>query len=147
MPGRLTDETVVVEGLQPMIRDFRRLSRELAGDVRRALKRAAQPVKALAQSYAVGQRLVDSGALVDRIRIYASSTGVRIQEDAMRPPSSGKRGGKYAGAPFPYPNVYEFGGRLGGEAIGPRAWMAPAAETGGPLVEHELEAELGQILG
>ena len=63
---------------------------------------------------------------------------VVIAETAKRPKSSGARKGKYAGKPFPYPAVYEYGGRSGGSATGPRAFLAPAVAKSSDLIREEL---------
>lgn len=141
--GSAGDFTILVENLGPVVRGFRRASKETGKTVRESLKRVVEPVAELARSFAVGQRLVHSGELVGRIRAFANTNEAGIRETATRAPTSGERGhSRYAGEDFSYPSVYEFGGRGAGEAIGPRAFMYSAAERGAPLVEIALADSL-----
>lgn len=132
--------TVRLEGLSQLVNGLQRTSRVAGREVRKGLRRSTLPIARMAQSIARGQGLVSddprtSGGLVKGIRPWATASAVGIVERATR-----------AGG-FSYPSVWEYGGR-GGNAVGPRAFMLPAAERGAPLAEgYALEAIMDAIDG
>lgn len=121
--------TIVVENLARVVSGFNRASRVVGKATRAGLRRSAQPVATIAKGIAEGQGLHDSGRLVRMIRPWATNSAAGIVERATR------KGG------FSYPSVWEFGGR-GGNAVGPRAFMLPAAEKGAPIVERIVTDEI-----
>lgn len=126
--------TIHVENLARVVTGFNRSSKAVGKATRAGLRKSTKPVAALAKSIAAGQGLHSSdprtsGNLIGRIRPWATNSAAGITETAAR------KGG------FSYPSVYEFGGR-GGNAVGPRAFMMPAAERGAPLAEAIVTDEI-----
>lgn len=131
--------TLAVRGLSETTRSLNKIQRGLGKMVTQELKQIAVPVATKAQELARARGLVGkTGSLVRKIKPFATGSAVGIRETAARKASSGKRGGRYAGTPFNYPNVWEFGGRGEGENVGPRAFMYPAAVWGRPQAEKML---------
>lgn len=130
--------TLVVKGLTPMIRGFHRLDKDVSGEMKNELRKLALPVAELAKATARAKGLVgESGKLVSSIRPFATQKGAGIRESATR------KG-------FPYPAVYEYGGRspsvMGGEGVGPRSFLAPAVVASAPIVEAGLSKWLEGLL-
>lgn len=92
----LVAEVVRVEGLNEVIRAFRRMDRSLAREVQMELRHISQFVADDAKVTATGKGLVDAGRLVRGIKPFyrGATAGVR---------SSVTRKG------YPYGGVYEFG--------------------------------------
>lgn len=124
MARGVTDSTVRVEGLQELIRDFGRLEKGIAKEVRAELKDVAGIVAEEARSIAESVGLRDSGRLIRTTRPFARGATAGVRTTATR---NG----------YPYGLRYEFEGR-GGDAAGPRAYLAPALEEKSDAVVEEL---------
>ena len=128
------EETLVVRGLEPLVKGLSRLERETGNELKHELKRIAKPVAEVAKSIAREKGLVDTGRLVSGVRVFATNKGAGIRETTVR------KG-------FPYPSVYEYGNRKGtGDGVGPRAFMFPAAERSAPEVKLAVEEWLEHLL-
>jgi hypothetical protein len=81
-----------VQGLAELQRDFRRMSKELVGDLRRELKDAAEPVKKLGESLALGEiRNMPSSPRWAGMRIGVSGQAIVYMVPSAR--SRRRRGG------------------------------------------------------
>ena len=110
---------VQVKGLRELQRDFRKMSKDLAGDLRKRLKGIGQIVADEAQRIAAARGLKDSGDLIRLIRPTVKANAVSIRASAKR------RG-------FNYPVRYELGDRQ-------RPFLVPARERKQPEVIRRLE--------
>lgn len=134
--------TVHVDGLKELNKALKAAGDGAEKDLRRELKQAGVIVRDEAQRIARGKNLVDTGALVRGIRIGYRRTSVTVYETASRRSSVGRAGFRRSSrhqrvashvrggggiVDYPYPVVYEFGGRGQGQ-LGPRAFMYPALE-------------------
>jgi len=61
--------------------------------------------------------------------------------DGSRLAAAGKRS-RYFGKAFPYPFVHEYGGRVDGNVLGPRAFLHPGVDKATP----EVMRELGEVI-
>ena len=105
-----------IEGLNALVRDFGKMSRELRRDIRAELREAAREVADEARSIAREQGLVDSGQLARQIKPgWRRGNVAVVRESAVR--ATGKN------APFRYPAVYEYGRKRGN-----RPFLRPALE-------------------
>ena len=109
--------TVRVQGLDRLIRDFRKLDRGLAREVQQELKHIAGFVADDARLAAGAQGLRDSGRLIGRIKPFYRGATAGVRSGVMR------RG-------YPYGAVYEYGlGRT-------RAYLEPTLKRDeGRIVE------------
>jgi hypothetical protein len=132
----MTDQLVVVENFTQWRKAVKELDAGLDKELKAGLKAIGSKVSTKAQAEAAGRGLVKTGELVRKISPSVTQKGVAIVSKAKRPASSGKRKSRYAGKPFPYPMVYEYGGRGG---AGSRAFLAPAVQKSSALIKSELE--------
>ena len=133
----MTDQLVVVENFSQWRKAVKELDAGLDKELKAGLKAIGSKVTTKAQAEAGAKGLVKTGELIRKISPSVTQKGVAIVSKAKRPASSGKRGAsRYAGKPFPYPMVYEYGGRGGS---GSRAFLAPAVQKSSQLIMSELE--------
>lgn len=98
LTGAATGQTLVITGLAELQRDLNKVNKAAKKEVREGLKQVADPVVREAKQVAMQKGLFDTGQLVRKITKGVSQKGVFIRANA-------KRGG------FPYPAIYEYGGR------------------------------------
>jgi len=155
--------TIQVAGLAALQRDLGKVSKSAKAEVRDGLKQVAKPAVDSAQMVARMKGLYRTGQLVRKISPAITQQGVFIRAKATR------RG-------FPYPAVYEYGGRdnqltrkgrsrvtnrsktgarlraqYGGAIgasgeFGPRAFLYPGVVKAGPEIERALEHWLDTFL-
>lgn len=126
-------ETLHVSGLQSLIRDLGKADRSLRVEIRREIKDVAQIVSDEARSIAEAKKLHKSGRLILSIR-----PGVRGNVGLVR--ETAQKGG------FPYPMIYEYGGaKTGEEAVGRRAFLAPAVAGKQEAVVQAFERMLDRV--
>jgi phage gpG-like protein len=90
--------TIQVDGLAALQRDLNKVNKTAKAEVRDGLKRVAEPAVRSAKAVARANGLYATGELIRKISPAVTQQGVFIRAKA-------KRGG------FPYPAIYEFGGR------------------------------------
>jgi hypothetical protein len=132
----MADQLVVVENFTQWRKAVKELDAGLDKELKVGLKAIGSKVTTKAQAEAGAKGLVKTGELMRKISPSVTQKGVAIVSKAKRPASSGKRKSRYAGKPFPYPMVYEYGGRGGS---GSRAFLAPAVQKSSELIMSELE--------
>ena len=129
---------ILIEDYAKWRRAVKELDTGLDKELKAGLRQIGVKVSDKAKSEAAGKGLVATGQLVSKIAPSVRLKDVVIAAKAKRPASDGSRGGRYAGKPFPYPAVYEYGGRGGGSGTGPRAFLAPAVQKSQDLIRDEL---------
>ena len=134
----MADGLILVEDYAKWRRAVKELDTGLEKELKAGLRQLGVKVSDKAKSEAASKGLVATGELMRKISPSVRMKDVVIAAKAKRPASSGSRGGRYAGKPFPYPAIYEYGGRSGGSATGPRAFLAPAVEKSSDLIREEL---------
>jgi hypothetical protein len=128
-----TDYAKVRKGLQLM-------GSGLDKELNKGLKGVAKQVVTKGKSEAARKGLSASGDLIRLITPSVTQKGVAVVARAKREASNGSRGSsRYAGKPFFYPAVYEYGGRGMVNATGPRAFLRPGLQKAGPKIAQELE--------
>jgi len=132
----MADQLVVVENFTQWRKAVKELDAGLDKELKAGLKAIGSKVTTKAQAEAGAKGLVKTGELIRKISPSVTQKGVAIVSKAKRPASSGTRKSRYAGKPFPYPMVYEYGGRGGS---GSRAFLAPAVQKSSQLIMSELE--------
>lgn len=132
----MTDQLVVVENFTQWRKAVKQLDAGLDKELKAGLKAIGSKVTTKAQAEAGAKGLVKTGELIRKISPSVTQKGVAIVSKAKRPASNGKRKSRYAGKPFPYPMVYEYGGR--GKSTS-RAFLAPAVQKSSELIMSELE--------
>ena len=132
----MADQLVVVENFTQWRRAVKQLDAGLDKELKAGLKAIGSKVTTKAQAEAGAKGLVKTGELIRKISPSVTQKGVAIVSKAKRPASNGKRKSRYAGKPFPYPMVYEYGGR--GKSTS-RAFLAPAVQKSSELIMSELE--------
>ena len=135
----MADQLVVVENFTQWRKAVKELDAGLDKELKAGLKSIGSKVTTKAQAEAARKGLVKTGELVRKISPSVTQKGVAIVSKAKRPASSGKRKSRYAGKPFPYPAVYEYGGRGKLNTAGPRAFLAPGVQKSSALIRSELE--------
>lgn len=133
----MADGLILVEDYAKWRRAVKELDTGLDKELKAGLRQLGVKVSKKAKEEAKDNSLVDTGALIQKIVPSVRLKDVVIAAKAKRPGSSGARKGKYAKKPFPYPAVYEYGGR-GKDATGPRAFLAPAVQKSSDLIRDEL---------
>ena len=128
---------ILIEDYAKWRRAVKELDTGLDKELKAGLRQIGVKVSDKAKSEAAGKGLVATGQLVSKIAPSVRLKDVVIAAKAKRPASDGSRGGRYAGKPFPYPAVYEYGGRSG-SGTGPRAFLAPAVQKSQDLIRDEL---------
>ena len=134
----MADGLILVEDYAKWRKAVKELDTGLEKELKAGLRQLGVKVSDKAKSEAASKGLVATGELMRKISPSVRMKDVVIAAKAKRPASSGSRGGRYAGKPFPYPAIYEYGGRSGGSATGPRAFLAPAVEKSSDLIREEL---------
>jgi hypothetical protein len=132
----MADQLVVVENFTQWRKAVKQLDAGLDKELKAGLKAIGSKVTTKAQAEAGAKGLVKTGELIRKISPSVTQKGVAIVSKAKRPASNGKRKSRYAGKPFPYPMVYEYGGR--GKSTS-RAFLAPAVQKSSELIMSELE--------
>jgi hypothetical protein len=130
-------EFLEVEGLDGLRRALRKVDRDASRELTKDLKLVGQPVVVLARSIAEEKGLHETGALINRINISVRGGTIYVRDTAKR------KSRKYPSG-YPYPSVYEFGGR-GSDVLGPRAFVAPAVTEAQPDVLREWEEIIGNF--
>lgn len=90
--------TIQIEGLAALQRDLNKVNKTAKKEVRNGLKDVAKPAVDSAKAMARAKGLFDTGQLVRKISPAINQQGVFIRAKAQR-------------AGFPYPAIYEYGGR------------------------------------
>ena len=134
----MADGLILVEDYARWRKAVKELDTGLDSELKAGLNRLGVKVADKAKDEARSKGLYATGQLVNKIASKARMKDVAIVDTAKRKASKGSRGGRYAGKPFPYPAVYEYGGRSGGSATGPRAFLAPAVAKSQDLIRDEL---------
>lgn len=145
-----TGDLVVIEGFGEFRRDLKRLNPELEKELKAGLKgiggiaaRSAADVatfkfKKNTPRRGIAAMLRKSGAsTVQAKSVTVIAKAKREATDGSRLAASGKRS-RYFGKDFPYPWVHEYGGRINGNKLGPRAFLHPGVEQATPEVMREL---------
>jgi hypothetical protein len=139
----MTDQLVVVENFTQWRKAVKELDAGLDKELKVGLKAIGSKVTTKAQAEAGAKGLLKTGDLIKKIAPSVTQKGVAIVSKAKRESSPGTRKfrdgrgrSRYAGKPFPYPMVYEYGGRGGS---GSRAFLAPAVQKSSQLIMSELE--------
>ena len=136
----MADQLVVVENFTQWRKAVKELDAGLDKELKAGLKAIGSKVTTKAQAEAARKGLVKTGELVRRIAPSVTQRSVDIVAKAKRPASNGSRGrSRYAGQPFSYPAVYEYGRRGKVNATGPRAFLRPGLQKAGPQIAKELE--------
>jgi hypothetical protein len=133
----MADGLILVEDYAKWRRAVKELDTGLDKELKAGLRQLGVKVSKKAKGEADNQGLIATGELMRKISPSVRMNEVVIAAKAKRPASSGARGGRYARKPFPYPMVYEFGGR-GEGSTGPRAFLAPAVQKSQDLIRDEL---------
>jgi hypothetical protein len=120
-------DLVLVEDYARWRRAIKELDTGLDKELKQGLKSVGVKVSDKAKAEVAAKGLVNTGELMRKISPTVRAKDVAIVSKAKRPPSDGSRGGRYAGKPFPYGFVYEYGGR-GAAGTGPRAFLRPGVE-------------------
>lgn len=126
-----TGAAVRVEGLQPLLRDMGRVEKGLRRELQKELDEIAKHVRDEARDRAQAEGLRDKGGLVRGVKHRVKGSTALIR-------STRTRGG------FPYPAVYEFGGRGAGK-YGPRAFLYPTVEKELPTTVRMLGEMLDRL--
>jgi hypothetical protein len=121
---------VVIENYADFRKKIKALDSGLDSEVKVGMRKIGKQVATQAKAIAGVKGLRDSGELIRKIAPSVRMDGTTIRAKAMR--STGKR------APFPYPAIYEYGGR-GGGSTGPRAFLGPAVEAMQDEIRQEVE--------
>ncbi len=155
----MSDAQLIVSNLSQLNRAFKAAEGDLDKALRRELKLIGGVVQAQAKQNAAAQGLRDTGALINGIKVGFSRGSVSIYETASRVSSVGHTAyhreasarrvasnltGGGGRVDYPYPIVYEFGGRGTGK-LGPRAFMYPALEQKQQTVISMVEKMLDRI--
>ena len=136
----MADQVILFQDFAKVRKGLKALDSGLDKELKAGLKAVAAKVVTKAQAEATRKGLVDTGELVRRIAPSVTQRSVDIVAKAKRPASNGSRGrSRYAGQPFSYPAVYEYGGRGMVNATGPRAFLRPGLQKAGPQIAQELE--------
>lgn len=133
----MADGLILIEDYAKWRKAVKELDTGLDKELKAGLRQLGVKVSDKAKAEAASRGLVATGELMRKISPSVRMKDVVIAAKAKRPASSGSRGGRYAGKPFPYPAVYEYGGR-GGSGTGPRAFLAPAVQKSSDLIRDEL---------
>ena len=145
-----TGDLVVIENYSKFRKDIKKLTPELQGELRDGLKevggiaaRSAADVamfkfKKNTPGRGIAALLRKPGAVgVQAKSVTVAAKAKRAATDGSRLAAGGKRS-RYFGKPFSYPMVHEYGGRVDGNKIGPRAFLHPGVDKATPEVMHEL---------
>lgn len=133
----MADGLILIEDYAKWRKAVKELDTGLDKELKAGLRQLGVKVSDKAKAEAASRGLVATGELMRKISPSVRMKDVVIAAKAKRPASSGSRGGRYAGKPFPYPAVYEYGGR-DGSGTGPRAFLAPAVQKSSDLIRDEL---------
>lgn len=157
----MSDGQLIVSNLSQLTKAFKAAEGDLDKRLRRELKAIGGVVQAQAKQNAAAQGLRDSGALINGIEVGFSRGSVSIYETASRRSVVGataytksakasrmglvgdRRSGRGL-VDYPYPVVYEFGGRGTGQ-LGPKAFMYPALEQKQQTVMSMFEQLLDRV--
>jgi hypothetical protein len=120
--------SVKVRGLNQLVRDFGKLSKELQGEVRAELKSVAGRVANQAKAIAAAKGVRKSGKLIAGYSPTVRGSTAIVRNRRVR------KG-------FPYPTVVEFR-RRGASEYGPRASLYPALES----KEQEITDAMGHMI-
>lgn len=118
-------------GIRELVRDFNKLDKDLAKNIKSEIKDVAGVVAEEAKATALRKDLYDTGKLVKSIRPSFRSGRAYVRAGAKR-------------KSFPYPVVYEYGGR-GTDSIGPRAFLQPALDAKEEEVVKKLDDTIGSL--
>jgi hypothetical protein len=131
MAGRgYVGATVVVSGLDQLVRDFGKVSKELRRDLQRELQDVAKIVSDEAKAIVERDTLIESGKLKNGIRPRVRGATAIVENRAQK-------GG------FKYPGIYEFG--VSGRVKARRPFLLPALEAKQGEVYEALEDMLDRL--
>jgi len=134
--------TLIVENLGGLNRALKAAEGDLDKLLRKELKAIGVVVQQQAKRNAAAEGLRDTGALINGIKVGFSRGAVTVYQTASRRSTVSAKtfrrsatrtrvasniSGGGGTVDYPYPIVYEFGGRGSGR-LGPRAFMYPALE-------------------
>lgn len=126
----MSENLVVIENYAEFRKKLKALEPGLDKEVKVGMRKIGKKVATQAKAIAGVKGLYDSGELIRKIAPSVRMDGTTIRAKAMR--KTGKR------APYPYPAIYEYGGR-GGGSTGPRAFLGPAVEAMQDDIRQEVE--------
>ena len=114
-------ETAYVEGLDAFVRAVSRVDKEAVRRVRKQLRvGVGGPLVVDVKAQIDAQGLVRTKKLRSSIRAAVKGSTLVVRSSPPLKPGRRSRMG--------YGAIYEYGGREGGSAIGPRAFLAPTAD-------------------
>lgn len=142
----MSDPIILFDDYKKVVKGLKLLDTGLDKELKDGLKAVAKKVVTSAQSEATRKGLVATGELVRQIAPSVTGTAVAVVAKAKRPASSGGRQSRYAGKPFSYPAVYEFGGRGTVNTAGPRAFLRPGLRKAGPAIQEEMLQVINQTV-
>ena len=123
---------VTVRGLQELDRAFGRFQGDLRKELRAELRRVGEPVAETARGLVQANGLVQSGKLLNSIRLSVRGGSLFIRDTAVR------RSPKYPDG-YSYPSRMEYG------KGGARAFLRPAVEQDTEMVVEALDRMLGRL--
>lgn len=130
----MATEHVKIEGLKSLQRDLKQAEKDLATELRKVIKGAANTVADKAKEIARSQGLVDSGDLVASIKGGLKGGAGIVKVTAER-------------EGFRYPSVYEYGRRSPWQdAQGIRTFLEPALDAERAGIEEDVLRAMEHIV-
>lgn len=142
----MSDPIILFDDYKKVVKGLKLLDTGLDSELKKGLKAVAKKVATKAQAEAERKGLRASGELIRLIKPSATNVAVAVVASAKRDATSGARGSRYAGKPFSYPAVYEFGGRGTVNTAGPRAFLRPGLRKAGPAIQEEMMQVINQTV-
>lgn len=142
----MSDPIILFDDYKKVVKGLKLLDTGLDKELKDGLKAVAKKVATKAESEAKRKGLNATGALIRSIRPSATTAAAFVVAGAKRDATSGARGSRYAGKPFSYPAVYEFGGRGTVNTAGPRAFLRPGLRKAGPGIQEEMMQVINQTV-
>lgn len=129
-------QVILIEDYNAWRKAVKALDKNLDKEVKVGLKKIGTKVATKAQKEAEARGFSPSGDLVKKLKPSVKMKSLDVIEKAKRPPAQqpGLRGGKTTRADYPYPYVYEYGGRTAGGSRVQRAFLAPAVEASTTII-------------
>jgi hypothetical protein len=139
MAQPVTGTGIVVRDYQEFRRKVKDLDKNLDKELKAGLRDIGREVSTDAGERARSLGLKRTGALAKKIAPSVKMQSVDIVSKAKRPPAKrpGLRGGRFGGIDYPYPMVYEYGGK--GKR---RPFLAPTVEASGDVIKKQLQEVL-----
>lgn len=134
-----TGTGIIVQDYAAFRRKVKDLDKNLDKELKEGLREIGREVSTDAGERARAIGLQRTGALAKKISPSVKMKSVDIVSKAKRPPADrpGLRGGRFGGTAYPYPMVYEYGGK--GKA---RPFLAPTVEASEDIIGKQLEEVL-----